>query len=220
MWMRRDVSVDCFNEDSLEVYAAKLASDRPVPGGGGTSAYTAALGVALGHMVGSLTVGKKKYADVEEELLHLMQEAKRLRLDLIRLVSEDAEAFEPLSVAYGMPKATEEERERKAQVMEECLVRAAEVPLQIMRNTAEAVALLEKFEKLGSPLVISDAGVGASLAGAALKGASLNIFINTKFMKNREKAREMNSEAQDILDTYTARADQVFMNVYKRIVYS
>lgn len=199
-----------FQKESLKDFLDATASSAPTPGGGGVSAYAAALGTALSDMVGSLTVGKKKYADVEEEILQLKEKAKALEEELLSLASEDAKAFEPLAAAYRLPKETEEERRHKDQVMEECLLAAAEVPLRIMEKCCSAIELAEEFAKKGSRLALSDAGVSASLLGGALKGASLNVFINTAAMKNREVAEKLNNRANTMLDAYVPRADAVF----------
>ena len=111
-----------------------LASKAPVPGGGGASALVGAVGTALGNMVGSLTVGKKKYAEVEEEMWELKKKCDELQKDFLRLIERDAEVFEPLSKAYGMPRATEEEKAEKARVMEIVLKDACSVPMEIMEK--------------------------------------------------------------------------------------
>ena len=165
-----------------------LGSKAPVPGGGGASALVGAVGTALGNMVGALTVGKKKYADVEEEMKELMAKATTLQDELLHLIERDAEVFEPLSKAYGMPRETEEEKAEKARVMEIVLKDACSVPMEIMEKCCEAIDLIVEFAAKGSALAISDAGVGAAFCKAALEGASLNVYINTKSMKNREYA--------------------------------
>ena len=169
-----------------------LGSKAPVPGGGGASALVGAVGTALGNMVGALTVGKKKYADVEEEMKELMAKATTLQDELLHLIERDAEVFEPLSKAYGMPRETEEEKAEKARVMEIVLKDACSVPMEIMEKCCEAIDLIVEFAAKGSALAISDAGVGATFCKAALEGASLNVYINTKSMKNREYAEELN----------------------------
>ncbi len=199
-----------YQEETLKEFLDATASSAPTPGGGGVSAYAAALGMALSDMVGSLTVGKQKYADVEEEILNLKEKAKVLEEELLALVSEDAKAFAPLADAYRLPKETEEERRHKDEVMEECLLAAAEVPLRIMEKCCSAIELAEEFAKKGSRLALSDAGVSAALLGGALKGASLNVFINTAAMKNREVAENLNNRANTMLNAYVPRADAVF----------
>ncbi len=194
-----------------------LASKAPVPGGGGASALVGAIGTALGNMVGSLTVGKKKYADVEEEMYELKGKADALQKELLHLIERDAEVFEPLSKAYGMPRNTEEEKAEKARVMEIVLKDACSVPMEIMERCCEAIDLIEVFAEKGSTLAISDAGVGVTFCKAALEGASLNVFINTKSMKNREYADELNKKADEMLSVYTKKAEEIYQSVAARL---
>jgi len=194
-----------------------LASKAPVPGGGGASALVGAIGTALGNMVGSLTVGKKKYADVEEEMWALKAKADQLQKDLLHLIERDAEVFEPLSKAYGMPRTTEEEKAEKARVMEIVLKDACSVPMEIMEKCCEAIDIMVEFAAKGSALAISDAGVGVAFCKAALKGASLNVYINTKSMANKEYAAELNEKCDAMLEKYTKLADEVFDSVLGRL---
>lgn len=194
-----------------------LSTKAPVPGGGGASALVGAVGTALGNMVGSLTVGKKKYADVEDRMYELKAKADELQKELLRLIERDAEVFEPLSKAYGMPRETEEEKAEKARVMEIVLKDACSVPMEIMERCCEAIDLLVEFGEKGSTLAISDAGVGAACCKAALKGASLNVYINTKSMANKEYAAELNKKCDAMLDKYTKIADEVFDIVLARL---
>ena len=194
-----------------------LASKAPVPGGGGASALVGAIGTALGNMVGSLTVGKKKYADVEEEMWALKAKADQLQKDLLHLIERDAEVFEPLAKAYGMPRATEEEKAEKARVMEIVLKDACSVPMEIMEKCCEAIDIIVEFAAKGSALAISDAGVGVAFCKAALKGASLNVYINTKSMANKEYAAELNAKCDAMLEKYTKIADEVFESVLGRL---
>ncbi len=199
-------------------FTDRLESKAPVPGGGGASALVGALGAALCNMVGNLTVGKKKYADVEEEIKELMVRVNGLMHDLEDLVEEDAKAFEPLSRAYGMPKETEEEKAEKARVMEECLRTASAAPLEIMHKICEIISVIEVFEKKGSVLAVSDAGVAAAFCAAALRGAALNVLINTAAMKDRAYAEEINKDVHGMMEKYCAMGDQVYNDVLDILV--
>ncbi|MCD8010622.1 MAG: cyclodeaminase/cyclohydrolase family protein [Lachnospiraceae bacterium] len=201
---------------TCEEFVEVLASKAPVPGGGGASALVGAVGMALGNMVGSLTVGKKKYADVQEDILALKGKADVLQAELLRLIDKDAEMFEPLSKAYGLPKNTEEERAEKARIMEAALKDACSVPMEIMEKVCEAIDLLEEFAAKGTAIAISDVGVGVSCCRAALLGASLNVFINTKSMADRAYAEALNEKTQTMIDTYTVKADAIFADVQGR----
>ena len=206
-----------FTEYKCTDFVDILATKAPVPGGGGASALVGAIGTALGNMVGSLTVGKKKYADVEEEIIELKKKADALQAELLALVEKDAEVFEPLSKAYGLPKDTEEQKAYKAEVMEKCLVSACAVPIEIMEKCCEALDIMKEFADKGSKIALSDAGVGAVMCKAALQGASLNVFINTASMKNREVAEATEAKANAMLDKYTVFADEIFNGVRARL---
>ncbi len=201
---------------SCEEFVNVLASKAPTPGGGGAASLVGAIGMALGNMVGSLTVGKKKYADVEADVIELQKQATELQEKFIELVAKDAEVFGPLSKAYGLPKETEEEKAHKAEVMAKCLKECCEVPLEIMRTCCKAIDVIEGFAQKGSALAISDAGCGVICCKSALQAASLNVFINTKSMADRELAEKNNAEAREMLDTYCAKADAVFADVERR----
>lgn len=205
-----------FIKQSCEDFVEVLASKEPVPGGGGAAALVGAIGTALGSMVGSLTLGKKKYADVQEDIAKLTAEAGQLQKELLKLAGRDAEVFEPLSRAYGLPKDTEEQRAEKALVMEAALKEACSVPLEIMERCCEAIELHREFASKGAAIAISDAGCGVACCRAALLAASLNVFINTKSMTDRVYAGEINSRANKMLDTYTVLADEIYGQVATR----
>ncbi|MDR1256311.1 MAG: cyclodeaminase/cyclohydrolase family protein [Spirochaetaceae bacterium] len=194
-------------------FVSVLASKAAVPGGGGASALVGAVGTALGNMVGSLTVGKKKYADVEPEIKRLQQECDRLQKEFLALIDKDAEDFEPLSKAYGLPANTDAEKAEKALVMEKCLKDACATPFEIMKKCAEAIKICEQFAAKGSKLAVSDAGVGVIFCKAALDGASLNVFINTKASADRAWADKINTDADALIKEYGALADKVFADV-------
>lgn len=190
-----------------------LSSAQPVPGGGGASATVGALASALGMMVINLTVGKKKFADVEDELKERRARLEALRDHLIALTDADAEAFEPLSRAYGLPKNTDAEKAERSRVMEQALLTAAEPPMAIMATVIDVMKELDVLAVKGSKLVVSDVGVGILFAQAALEGASLNVFINTKLMENRELAEALNDKANQLIAEGQALKDKVYQAV-------
>lgn len=190
-----------------------LESDKPAPGGGGASALAGAVGTALGMMVGSLTLGKKKYAGVECAIKALMTESERLKCELLNDIDNDAECFEPLSKAYGMPAETPEEKARKDCVMEDALKLACTVPMSIMKKACRAIELMGEFAAKGSRLAVSDAAAGAVILKSALMGASLNVYINTNYMKDRKYADALVTEIEEMLDKYSTVADNIFNEV-------
>ncbi len=204
--------VDYSCKDFVEV----LASKEPVPGGGGASALMGAVGTALGNMVGSLTVGKKRYADVEEDMQRMKAKADALQQEFLHLVDRDAEVFEPLSKAYGLPRETPEQQKHKAEVMAAVLKDACSVPFEIMETCCEAIDLMAEFAEKGSAIAISDAGCGAAFCRAALIGASLNVFINTKSMDDRTYAEDINKKAYAMLDKYLPLCDSIVKQVSAR----
>lgn len=194
-----------------------LSSKEPTPGGGGASAAVGAFAAALGMMVTNLTVGKKKYADVEDEIVKIRGQLEELREKLVLLPDKDAEAFEPLAKAYSMPKSTPEETERKEEVMESALYEASMVPLEIMKTVFKVFELLKVLEEKGSKLAVSDVGVAVLFARAALEGASLNIYINTKLMKNRERAEALNSESDGLIAQGRKLQEEIYAAVLGKI---
>ena len=197
-------------KESCEKFTELLASPAAVPGGGGASALVGAIGIALGDMVGELTVGKKKYADVEEEIKALMVKAQDLRVKLLACIDHDAEAFEPLSKAYDIPK----DDPARDEVLEKCLHDAAGAPMEIFDLSCEAIDILKEFGAKGSKMMISDAATGVAFAKAAMYGAAVNVKVNTKLMKDRDYAAAMNAHIEENLGKYSELADQIYNSIY------
>lgn len=194
-----------------------LASKAPTPGGGGASAYAGALASALASMVGNLTVGKKKYAEVEERVQSELLELDDTRLRLLELVQADADAFAPLAAAYGMPRGTDEEAAAQKAALQHALVDACEVPLEIMRQCVQVVESCVFLAKHGSVMAVSDAGAGAVLAKAALLAASLNVRINIGSMDDTARAAAYRDEMEDLIAAGSALADDVYDDVVRRL---
>lgn len=198
-------------ESSITSFTEQLASPAPVPGGGGASALVAAIGIALGDMVGELTVGKKKYADVEDEIKELMRKAQALREKLLTCIEKDAVAFEPLAKAYGIPK----DDPTRDEVMEKCLRDAASAPLEIFDLCCEAIELQREFAEKGSRLVVSDAATGVVFCWSAMYGAAVNVKVNTKLMKDRAYAENINAHIDEGMAKYWPIAEKVYEDVYR-----
>ncbi len=194
-----------------------LASKEPTPGGGGASAYAGALASALASMVGNLTVGKKKYADVEKRVQSELLELADTRLRLLELIDADAAAFAPLAAAYGMPRGTDEEAAAQKAALQAALVDACEVPLEIMRQCVQVVESGVFLAKHGSVLAVSDAGAGAVLAKAALLAASLNVRINIASMDDAVRAEAYREEMEELIAAGSALADDVYADVVERL---
>ena len=194
-------------------FLSELSSNAPVPGGGGASAAVGAFAAALGMMVTNLTIGKKKYADYEEEVKAVRDRLEGLRDQLIDLVDGDAVAFEPLSKAYSIPK---DDPERDT-IMENALYEASVVPMSIMETVLAAAKELEVLVEKGSKLAVSDVGVGILFAQAAIEGASLNVYINTKSMKDRERAAALDAKADAIIAEGVALKERIYSGVLAAI---
>ena len=201
---------------SIDEFIKVLSSSEPVPGGGGASGLVAAVGMGLGNMVLSLTAGKKKYAQYQQEIEESMIRAEELTQSLLLSIDRDAEAFEPLSKAYSLPKETDEEKAYRDEIMEKALLEASEAPLEQMKLILEAMKLIRRISQIGSNLAISDAGAAVQFAFAALKASSLNVYINTKLMKDRTVAKELNERAE----TLTAQADAIYEETFERVLAS
>lgn len=199
-----------FVEQNLNEFAASLASKSPTPGGGGASALAGAVGIALGEMVGALTVGKPKYAEVEDEIKDLLERAGKLRARLLDCVDRDAAAFAPLGEAYKLPK----DAPGRGETMERCLRDAAAVPLEIFDLCCEAIELLRAFGEKGSALAVSDAATGAVLCRGAMYGAAVNVKANTKLMKDREYAETVNRHVDGMMEKYWRIAEKTYEDIY------
>lgn len=195
---------------SCEAFLEDLAGSAPAPGGGGAAALVGAAGAALGNMVGSLTIGKKKYAAVEADILVLNRRAAALRKRLEGLVQADADAFTPLAAAYKLPKETPEQQAHKAAVLEAALEGACAVPLEIMSACCEGIALAAEYAEKGSVMAVSDAGCAALFCKAALQAAGLNVSINTRLMADKSHAAALNAQADAMLTEFVPQADQIY----------
>ena len=193
----------------MNKFLEELSSSAPVPGGGGASALIGAIGCALCSMVANLTTGKKKYAQYQERIDELLPFLEQMHEELMADIKMDADAFYPLSQAYSIPKDAPE----RDTVMEEALLTASNAPMKIVEDVSKLVPVLEELEVIGSRLAISDVAVAAAACSAALKGAVMNIYINTKSMKDRDVADAMNKKAKELVADGVARCDAVYEKI-------
>lgn len=200
-------------ENSLHGFITALASKEPVPGGGGASALLGAIGAALCSMVANLTVGKMKYAQYQEDMENIRKRAGAASEKLLLLIAQDAEASAPLAAAYGIPKDEPGRDER----LEGALIAACVVPMEIMKAVRDVVELAEEAAAKGSKLVLSDAAVAAAACRGALTGAAMNVFINTRLMKNRKFAAETDAEASLILKGGCERCDKICCDIMREL---
>ena len=177
----------------------ELASNSPTPGGGSVAALAGALGAALISMVGNLTIGKKKYEDVEEDIKKIISSSEKLRYELSQLIEEDVMAFNNFMATYKMPKETEDEKKIRAEKIQESLIEAAKVPLTVAYKCLEVLSLSKEVAEKGNINVISDAGVAALMAEAALESAILNVKINLTMIKDEKVRTELSFSIKEIL---------------------
>ena len=195
--------------ESCRFFVDMLASATPTPGGGGAAALVGAVGAALGHMASNLTVGKKKYADVQDRILELNTRFMCLEKELLDQVMADEQSFLPLAAAYRLPKnAPGYDR-----FMDEATMEACQVPLKIMDLCCQALDCIAVVAEKGSRLAVSDAGSGAVCCKAAMQAASLTVFINTKTLKNRSGAEQIDAKVNEMLKKYGSLADKIFLDV-------
>lgn len=195
--------------ETCRAFTGLLASASPAPGGGGAAALTAALGTALGSMVGALTAGKKSYAPVEEEIKAAMTALEALRLQLLDMVQKDAEGFEPLAAAYKLPKETPDREE----ILERATLRACQAPVEMMELCCQAMEQVAVMAEKGSRLAVSDAGCGVALLKAGLDAAALNVYINTRSLRNREEAERLNTACRQMQQHYGELAERIYDDV-------
>ena len=193
----------------MKQFLENLSSKEPVPGGGGASALIGAISCALCSMVANLTTGKKKYAQYQNRIDELLPILEQLRTDLLLDIQKDADAFYPLSQAYSLDKNTPD----YDKIMEEALLTASNAPMKIVEDVSRLIPILEELEQIGSRLAVSDVAVAAAACSAALKGAVMNIYINTKSMKNRETAETMNKRAKELSKDGVKRCDKVYEKI-------
>ena len=200
-------------KQSIELFLDELSSNKLVPGGGSASSLVAAIGISLGSMVGNLALGKKRYESLQSEIENVIAQSEKLKLEFELLIEKDAQSCEPLAKAFKLPSSSPEEISHRDEIMELALEQACTVPLNIMQKTIEAIELHDQLSKLGIKTAISDIGVGVAFCKAALEGASLSIFINTKLMKNDGTSSRLKEETEMLLQTGKQKADAIFHEV-------
>ena len=196
-------------ERTLDGFLTELSSGSPTPGGGGASAVCGAIAAALGSMVGNLTSGKKKYAEYQEEIEGAITKCAALVKEFEELGKKDEEVFEPLAKAYSIPK----DREGRDEILEKVLKEASTAPYEVIEKAYETALVLARLAVIGSRLAISDVGVAAAACETAAKGAAMNVYINTKSMKDRAFAEELNGKTDDLVEQTTEICDKIYKQV-------
>ncbi len=210
------MSDDVFDYSFRKILAVS-ASDAPTPGGGGVSAMAGALGAAMAAMVGNLTLGRPKYADVEAEARDVAGRAYLIMAELEKLMAADMAAFSKLMDAYRLPRGNEEEKNRRGQAVREAAKTASLVPLDIAATLLEALAITEKISRIGNKMAISDAGVAAYICEAALQAVLLNVDINVQAINDHDFVAGANKRRKEIAGEAGRLRDMALAAVKEKI---
>lgn len=208
---------EAIKNNRIEEFLDALASQAATPGGGGAAAIIGAMGAALVSMVCNLTIGKKKYADVEAEMRDVRVKAEALRQRLTGMIEDDAKAFDAVMGAYGMPKETDADKEARDRAIQAALKLATDVPLACARAAREVIDLAENASGKGNLNVISDAGVGVLAAYAALRSAALNVWTNARMITDRAFAEAKLKELNELLAGAEAATEKAYGTVKGKV---
>lgn len=198
-----------FSEQTLSDFLDVLASKAPTPGGGSVSALSGSIGASLVAMVANLTIGKKKYADVEDEMKEVLSSAENLRKEMEALIEEDARSFDSVMAAFKMPKETEEEKKVRKERIEAATKVATETPLKVMRRCLEGMDICSKVALKGNKSSISDAGVAALQFETAASGAMLNVLINLPGIEDESFRKKAKAEADRIREEVESNSEAI-----------
>ena len=204
-------------EMQINDFVAVLGSDTPAPGGGYASALAAAQGIALTKMVTELTIGKKKYAEFEDEIELLQKKAKSLQEGLLRAIDEDTEAFNQVSAVFGLPKTTEEEKKARREAMQSALKGAAVTPFSMMEKIVDALKVTQAAVGKSNTNAASDLGVAALNLKAALQGAWLNVLINLASIKDEMFVRQYRKAGESLVEEGSKIADATYQQILESL---
>jgi methenyltetrahydrofolate cyclohydrolase len=206
-----------YAQSSIESYLGKLASADPEPGGGSVAALVGALGAGLVTMVCDLTLGKEKFAAVQESVAGIRSQAEALRVELTRLITADADAYAQVAVAMKLPRDTEEQKSERARLLQEALKGAASVPLRVAEAAGEVARLTLPAAEQGNPNAVSDAGVAVLLADAAAQSAALNVKINMGWIEDEDFNENAWTRVQAVLSEAARLREQVMALTYSKL---
>ena len=209
--------VEKLTDKSIESFLTELASSAPAPGGGSVAALSGALGAALISMVSNLTIGKEKYADVQQDISNLLEKSEKLRANLAELLEEDVEAYTRLSQTMKMPRETEEQKTVRTTAMQQALKDAADVPMRIAEKCVEVMDLCRPAAEKGNINAVSDVGVGILMAEAGLRSAALNVLINLGMIKDETFVNESRQKLDELLSGKPALRDEIYELVVSKL---
>lgn len=204
-------------DHSVQVFLDQLASKSSTPGGGSAAAVMGATSAALTSMVCNLTIGKKGYETVQDDMRELLQKSEQLRQQLTDMIKADVEVFDRVMASYGMAKATEQEKTERSAEIQAALKAATDVPLACARACAEAIDLSREAAEKGNTNVVSDAGVAVMAAYGALKSAALNVYINVGAIKDKDFAQSRQAELEAILASADVATDDIYQTVKAKL---
>ena len=201
----------------IGVFLSELASNSPAPGGGSVAALSGGIGAALSSMVCNLTVGKEKYADVQDDIKKALKKSEQLRKDLTKLIDEDTNAFNDVIKAFKMPKDTEEQKKKRSAAIQEGYKTAAQIPLKTAHNCAEILDVAKVVAEKGNVNSITDTAVSALMAKAGVESAILNVKINLGAIKDEKFVRKMSSELDNLQKKIGKKTDDILKLVNSKM---
>ena len=204
-------------EKPIKSFLDELASSVPAPGGGSVAALSGALGAALISMVGNLTIGKEKYASVQDEISELLEKSERLRKELTELLEADVRAYTELSQTMKMPRDTEEQKKTREKAMDKALKAATNVPMQIAEACVAVMELCRPAAEKGNINAVSDVGVGMLMAEAGLRSAALNVLINLGWIKDEAFVSDNRKKLDDLLADKPSLRDEIYNLVVSKL---
>ncbi len=204
-------------DETVTEFLDALASSAPAPGGGSVAALSGAMGAALVSMVCNLTLGKKRYADVQDDIQALIEQSEALRQELTDLLQADVEAFTGVSLAYKMPRGTPEEKASRTAAIQEALKKATMPPIKVAEACVKVLDLCTPAAEKGSRNAVSDAGVAALMAEAGLRSAALNVLINLKYIKDKAFGKEWGDRLVALLEGKPTLKDQIYDLVVEKL---
>ena len=206
-----------FKEQQLQTFLDQLASSASTPGGGSAAAIMGAMGAALVSMVANLTVGKKKYEDVQEEIQGFLDQSEALRERLTGMIQADVDVFDKVMAAYGMARETDEEKSLRSRTIQAALKEATDVPLACAQLCADVIELCRPVAEKGNLNVISDAGVAVLAAHAALRSAALNVYINIGGIRDTDFANDRREKLEFVLSGAGVATETVYELVKSKL---
>jgi methenyltetrahydrofolate cyclohydrolase len=204
-------------DNAIELFLDDLASRKPTPSGGSAAAVMGAMGAALVSMVCNLTIGKMQYREYEQDLKSVLTKAEALRRDLTKMIEQDVHSFDEVMRAYGMPRLTKDETRTRAEAIQTALKMATLVPMRCCRACREVITIGSVVAEKGNRNVVSDAGVAALAAYAALRSAALNVFTNARAITDRIFAEEQLAELEQLLSEAATATEASYQVVKEKL---